>query len=60
MATKPWRCVIGLHSYVRAHPADERLQSPDRQVCRRCGKQAGDLLGIPATGLDGGGSGGVG
>jgi len=39
MAAKPFRCMVGLHSFVRAHPADERLQGPPSQVCRRCGKR---------------------
>jgi hypothetical protein len=47
-----------MHSYVRAHPADERLQGPDERVCRRCGKRGQDLLGIPSATLGGGGGGG--
>jgi len=38
VAGKPWRCRLGRHDYVRQHPADERLQGPASQVCRRCGK----------------------
>jgi len=39
MARKPWRCPLGPHAYVRAHPEDERSQGPNKQVCRRCGKR---------------------
>jgi hypothetical protein len=38
MAGRDLRCLVGLHSYVRQHPAGERLAGPARQVCRRCGK----------------------
>ena len=54
MANKRLRCRIGVHSYVRAHPADERYQGPDERVCRHCGKRGGTLLDIPAAGLTGG------
>ena len=48
MTAKPLRCVFGLHSYVAAHPTDERRRpGPDDKVCRRCGKQQKDLFGIP-------------
>ena len=57
MARKPWTCLIGVHSYVREHPAGERLQGPGREVCRRCGKRRQDLLAIPSGGLGGGGGG---
>ena len=38
MAAKPLRCRLGMHAYVGEHPTDERLQAPDRKVCRLCGK----------------------
>jgi hypothetical protein len=39
MSSMQLRCRLGLHSYVRRHPDDERLQGPGQQVCRRCGKR---------------------
>jgi len=44
---KPLTCLLGIHSYVRAHPADERLQGPSPQVCRRCGKRRTDVAAVP-------------
>ena len=42
MAGKPFRCVIGFHSYIREHPRDERLHGPNTaEVCRLCGKRLG-------------------
>ena len=38
MASKPIRCLLGFHSFVRQHPTDERFAGPPRQVCRLCGK----------------------
>jgi hypothetical protein len=46
MAGKPFRCKVGLHSYVREHPPDERLTRFGVDVCRRCGKRRGEP-GIP-------------
>ncbi|NYJ08889.1 hypothetical protein [Petropleomorpha daqingensis] len=37
--TKDVRCRLGIHSWVRRHPPDERYEGPDQKVCRRCGKQ---------------------
>jgi len=53
---------MGLHSYVRdsyvrAHPADERYEGPDQQVCRLCGKRRGTSSDIPPAGLTGGAAG---
>jgi hypothetical protein len=47
---------MGLHSYVRAHPADERYEGPDQQVCRLCGKGR-DVVGHPTGRPDRGRSG---
>ena len=55
MVSKPLLCRLGLHSYVQQHPADERSHGPDQKVCRRCGKQMGDLGGLPPGALSGGG-----
>jgi len=52
MADKPFRCVLGLHSYVREHPRDERLSAPSGEVCRLCGKHRG-APGIPTAVLGG-------
>jgi hypothetical protein len=51
MARKPVVCRLGFHSYVQAHPRDERQQGPDRdRVCRRCGKRSdGNISGLPPT-----------
>jgi hypothetical protein len=57
MASKQLRCRMGLHSYVRAHPADERYEGPDQQVCRLCGKRRGTSSDIPPAGLTGGAAG---
>jgi hypothetical protein len=38
MADKPFRCLLGFHSYVREHPRDERLSGQSGDVCRLCGK----------------------
>jgi len=48
------RCVLGLHPYVREHPADERLQGPDKQVCRLCGKRRDAGSPVPPAALGGG------
>jgi hypothetical protein len=55
MTTKPLRCKLGLHSYVQSHPADERLQGPDHQVCRVCGRQRNGMPDVPPGFLGGGG-----
>jgi hypothetical protein len=41
MAGKPFPCRVGLHSFVREHPTDERPNEPRGEVCRRCGKRRG-------------------
>ena len=41
MAGKPFRCKVGLHSYVREHPPDERVHRSGSEVCLRCGKRRG-------------------
>jgi hypothetical protein len=46
MAGKPFRCMVGLHAYVREHPPDERVHGPVGEVCRLCGKHRG-ASGIP-------------
>ena len=46
MPTKPFRCKVGLHSYAREHPPDERPHEPGGEVCRLCGKHHGEP-GIP-------------
>jgi hypothetical protein len=46
MADKPFRCVLGFHSYVREHPRDERLSGQSGEVCRLCGRHRG-ASGIP-------------
>ncbi|MGY1753366.1 hypothetical protein [Blastococcus sp. SYSU D01042] len=51
------RCLLGLHSWVRRHPPDERYEGPDHLVCRRCGKQD-DPVTIPPGFFFGGGTGG--
>ena len=48
MPTKPFRCKVGLHSYVREHPPDERPHRPGGEVCRLCGKHRGEP-GIPQS-----------
>ncbi|SNS86463.1 hypothetical protein SAMN06893096_109116 [Geodermatophilus pulveris] len=35
MTGEPLSCGLGLHAYVRQHPADERPHGPDQEVCRR-------------------------
>ncbi|WP_456857490.1 hypothetical protein [Geodermatophilus sp. SYSU D00691] len=49
MAAKAFRCRMGLHAYVKAHPADERPHGPDAaEVCLRCGKRReGTIGGLP-------------
>ena len=49
MTQKPLRCVLGLHSYVGEHPAEERLRGPGMQVCRRCGKRRDLTSDMPPT-----------
>ena len=45
---KPLRCRLGMHAYVKEHPAERRSHdvihagfrvSPDREICRLCGKR---------------------
>jgi len=55
MATKPLRCRLGMHAYVRARPTAERPPGPDNKVCRLCGKHLGDMFGIPPAAIGGGG-----
>ena len=52
MAARPIRCVLGLHSYVREHPRDERPSLASGEVCRLCGKHRG-APGIPPAVLGG-------
>ena len=54
MADRTFRCRLGLHSYVREHPRDERPHGPDGdgEVCRLCGKRRG-ASGIPLSILGG-------
>ncbi|MET0416753.1 MAG: hypothetical protein ABW022_12115 [Actinoplanes sp.] len=47
--SKPWRCRLGWHSWVRRHGTPD----PNAQVCRRCGKHRDYGGGL--TGLTGGG-----
>lgn len=54
MATEPIRCRRGLHSYVTRHPVGERLDGPDHEVCRRCGKEQGSVVDVPPGFLGGG------
>jgi hypothetical protein len=50
MAGKPWKCRLGVHSYVHEYPRDERLPGPGGggEVCRLCGKRRGEP-GIPLS-----------
>ncbi|HZB19591.1 MAG TPA: hypothetical protein VE463_07105 [Blastococcus sp.] len=54
MAERPWTCRLGIHSYVREHPRDERPPGPGGggEVCRRCGRRRGEP-GIPLSVLGG-------
>ncbi|MGY1642190.1 hypothetical protein ACI782_13840 [Geodermatophilus sp. SYSU D00703] len=48
MATRPLRCRLGFHDYVRRPAGDERPGGPGRQVCRVCGRERELTLdGIP-------------
>jgi hypothetical protein len=54
VTSKPVRCRLGLHAYVRRHPVDERSEGPDHQVCQMCGKQRGPAPDVPPGFLGGG------
>ena len=57
MTTTSVRCRLGLHAWVQRHPPEERVEGPDHQVCRSCGKERdrGSALDLPPGFLSGGG-----
>jgi hypothetical protein len=47
MASKPLRCRLGFHDYVRRHQEQGQRGTPERQVCRRCGRET--EIGLPVS-----------
>jgi hypothetical protein len=57
MATRSVRCRLGLHAWVQRRAPEERVEGPDHQVCRVCGKERernGPLHSVPPGFFSGG------